>query len=210
MRLIPAKAELQRHVDHLQQRVMLLMRRSVQEHARRVRELATNLPRIIKARLGHERLRTEREVGRLMRQRPSTQLAERQSRLAALSARLEAAVRRRVDQSQRLNMLARNLEGATKRHIRRVGDRLNATQRRLAALDPHGIIHRGYSITMLRDGSIVRLTSDVRVGDSLVTRVSDGAIESAVARTGAASPAARNRKRSADGPGQLDLFGSPK
>jgi exonuclease VII large subunit len=80
----------------------------------------------------------------------------------------------------------------------------------VAALDPPGIIHRGYSITMRKDGSIVRSTSDVRVGDPVLTRISDGAIESVVARTGAASPAARNRKRSADGAGQLDLFGSPK
>jgi exodeoxyribonuclease VII large subunit len=107
-------------------------------------------------------------------------------------------------------MLMHNLDGAAQRHVRRTKDRLNATQRRLAALDPHGIIHRGYSITMRRDGSIVRFTSDVRVGDSLVTRVSDGAIESAVARSGGGGSSTKNRKRAADDAEQLDLFGSSK
>ncbi len=209
MRLIPARAELQRHVDHLSQRMGALVKRHVQEQIQHMKAMIVALPRVMKTRFAEERARLAREVGRLVHQRPAAQLAERKSKLAVAKARLDSAMRIRIDQRPRLTLLLRGLRTAQIRHVRSISDQLAAAQRRLSALDPHGVIHRGYSITMRRDGSIVRSTGDVRAGEAVVTRVSDGAIESVVTASGGGGTA-RNRKRETGTPDQLDLFGSPK
>jgi exodeoxyribonuclease VII large subunit len=51
----------------------------------------------------------------------------------------------------------------------------------LEALSPHAVLKRGYSITTLkRSGAVVRSAGDVKTGDKLITRLSDGQVESVV------------------------------
>lgn len=52
----------------------------------------------------------------------------------------------------------------------------------LRALDPKGVLKRGYSITRTPGGKVIVSKSDVAVGDTLLTNVSDGIIESKVQR----------------------------
>jgi len=65
-------------------------------------------------------------------------------------------------------------------HERRA-QRLEALAGQLEALAPQRVLARGYSITSVKkSGAIVRSATDVKPGDRLITRVSDGQVESVV------------------------------
>jgi exodeoxyribonuclease VII large subunit len=71
--------------------------------------------------------------------------------------------------------LRRGLKVAHQRQIQRV----DALERQLAALNPLGVLKRGYSVTFLKKGgAVVRSIEQIRGGEILFTRVGDGRIES--------------------------------
>ena len=79
---------------------------------------------------------------------------------------------------QRLNRLS---DGITHRHRLRLTEaagRVEALRRELTALDPRGVLSRGYSITRLKNGQAILNPADVKAGDVLITQVRDGTIES--------------------------------
>lgn len=53
-------------------------------------------------------------------------------------------------------------------------------EKRVGLLDPVNVLARGWSITRTADGRVVRSIDDVRVGESLVTTVSDGTVAATV------------------------------
>lgn len=56
---------------------------------------------------------------------------------------------------------------------------LDQTERHLRAVGPQQVLARGYSITMRKkDGSILRSAKDIKAGERIATRLSDGTIES--------------------------------
>ena len=57
---------------------------------------------------------------------------------------------------------------------------LAASQARLQALDPARVLQRGWSITRLADGTLLRSASDAQTGDELVTQVADGVLTSTI------------------------------
>jgi exonuclease VII large subunit len=63
-------------------------------------------------------------------------------------------------------------------HVTRVGCEIDGFEKQLEALNPHGVLRRGYSITSLNSGRIVRSVADVKGGEVLVTQLGDGTIES--------------------------------
>ena len=65
---------------------------------------------------------------------------------------------------------------AEQRHV-------DALAGRLGALDPVNMLRRGWTITCRADGTVVRSVADAAPGESLVTRVADGEIESNVQHT---------------------------
>ena len=64
--------------------------------------------------------------------------------------------------------------------LKRQDDRLTAIADNLRALDPARILARGWSITCLADGTLVRSVADVAPGDPLVTQVAGGTVTSTV------------------------------
>lgn len=56
---------------------------------------------------------------------------------------------------------------------------LNSIQEKLRLVDPQNILKRGYSLTML-NGKIVKSVNQLKDGELLVTRLSDGNVESTV------------------------------
>jgi len=57
--------------------------------------------------------------------------------------------------------------------------RVEALAGQLEAVSPDAVLKRGFSITTLkRGGAVVRSTKDVRPGEKLVTRLTDGDVES--------------------------------
>ena len=64
-------------------------------------------------------------------------------------------------------------------------ERLDA---RLRALDPAMVLARGWSITRLSDGTLVRSPQDVSDGDTLVTALADGTVTSVASASGRMTP----------------------
>jgi exonuclease VII large subunit len=68
--------------------------------------------------------------------------------------------------------------GARMLQQRRSSD-LDSVERALRAISPDSVLRRGFSLTTLKkDGSIVRSTKQIAGGEKLITRVTDGTIES--------------------------------
>ena len=66
--------------------------------------------------------------------------------------------------------------------IRTEKKNLSSIQEKLRLVDPQNILKRGYSLTML-NGKIVKSIKQIKEGDLLETRLSDGMVESTVEKT---------------------------
>ena len=102
--------------------------------------------------------------------RELTQLAQRRA-LARPLDRLTAAA---VDLDER----GRRLQSAATRRVADASAELAAVAGQMEALNPLGVLARGYSLTRKPNGTIVRNAADVSPGDRLLTRVADGEIHS--------------------------------
>ncbi len=124
--------------------------------------------------------------------------ADVQGRLGALAAGLQEALGRRVSEGRRalnlqLQALARLSPGLQIERERQVVDDLAhrllharrhrmslwreqalGLERRLGALDPSGILRRGYAVVWGSDGRVIRRTAQAVPGDPVTVRVSDG------------------------------------
>ena len=98
--------------------------------------------------------------------------------LAQRTARSATAVLdRRAD---RLDDLVGRLRRSPMATLDRQAERLAGVTDNLRALDPARILARGWSITRLADGTLVRSMTDTAVGDTLVTHVTGGTVTSTV------------------------------
>jgi exodeoxyribonuclease VII large subunit len=124
--------------------------------------------------------------------------ADVRGRLGALAAGLQEALGRRVSEGRRaltlqLQALARLSPGLQIERERQVVDDLThrllharrhrmslwreqalGLERRLGALDPSGILRRGYAMVWGSDGRVIRRTAQAVPGDPVTVRVSDG------------------------------------
>jgi exodeoxyribonuclease VII large subunit len=157
------------------------------------------------ARVGELQRRLQAMASVLDRNPPSVMLARQRARLGAFEQRLigdgvqrvrrhEEAVSRLAARlgerhprnelrlgRQRLDHLASRLRHGIDLVRDRERLRLDALARYLEALSPEHVLRRGYSITTRkRDGAIVRSPDDVRVGETIVTRVAEGEISSVI------------------------------
>ena len=98
--------------------------------------------------------------------------------LAQRTARSATAVLdRRAD---RLDDKVKRLRRSPMATLDRQAERLAGITSNLRALDPARILARGWSITRLADGTLVRSVTDTAVGDTLVTHVTGGTVTSTV------------------------------
>ena len=168
-----------KHLDQLRQR----LKRCQTERHHRLREKISNLH------------------GRLLRQHPTRHLQQRAQRLDELNQRLRQMIQLRLFQhSRRLEQLQGRLTGqspaqqlerlvqthrqlsermqrAVKQRIERERTRLGQLARDLHTLSPLNTLGRGYAIvTRTRDGRIVHKSGDVKSGETVKARLSQGAI----------------------------------
>jgi exodeoxyribonuclease VII large subunit len=106
------------------------------------------------------RNRLAENAAALRRHDPSREIVLRRSRFAELARRLAAC--------------PPQLVGTARRKFERA-------EKILAVLGPQATLRRGYSMTMDAKGNLVRSVTQVKGGDRIHTRVTDGAIESNVA-----------------------------
>ena len=109
--------------------------------------------------------------------------------------RLSAAQRLTDEASRRLIRSAESAQHHSRARLKRSQQRLilasqqqtrdackslDAAQARLQALDPARVLQRGWSITRLSDGTILRSANDAQTGNTLVTQVANGVLTSGV------------------------------
>jgi exodeoxyribonuclease VII large subunit len=99
-----------------------------------------------------------------------------------------AAALRRHDPSREIVLrrsrfaeLARRLATCPPQLVGTARKRFERTEKILAVLGPDATLRRGYSLTMDATGNLVRSVTQVKRGDQIHTRVTDGSIESNVA-----------------------------
>ncbi len=106
----------------------------------------------------------------------------RAARLAAVEARL-----RRQDVSlhlaegrRRLESLYARLERVPEREMRARRIRVERAEARLQGMSPLAVLGRGYALVYAADGRLLTSAADVRVGQDVVARLSDGRVRATV------------------------------
>ncbi|MFJ5983458.1 exodeoxyribonuclease VII large subunit [Enterobacter cancerogenus] len=153
---------------------------------------------------------------RLQQQHPQLRLARQQTVLerlrqrmnVALDGQLKRATSRQQRMAQRLNQqnpqpkiyrAQTRIQQLEYRLAENVRARLSATRERfgnavthLEAVSPLSTLARGYSVTTATDGKVLKQTKQIKAGDVLTTRLSDGWVESEVK---AIKPVKKTRQR---------------
>lgn len=92
------------------------------------------------------------------------------------------------DSGDKLQRLENSLVGLPEQLLGRQQDRLQVASSRLEALDPRVQLARGYSITTLDDGRLLRRLAEVQEGSIVHTRLIDGTVHAAVIATNPHTP----------------------
>ncbi len=152
----------QQRVDERRFRLETAMRSLLQLQGSWVRELGTRV----------QAQDVSRGVARA--QDKSRALHERLLRAGAeVASRERGRVQRAEDQLQRV--------GGMFTQARRA--RVLQSEKHLRALSPLAVLQRGYSLSFRADGTLLRSADDVRMGDSITTRLHAGTVRSRVTET---------------------------
>ncbi|WP_370615673.1 exodeoxyribonuclease VII large subunit [Citrobacter portucalensis] len=189
--------ELLRQIQHGQQRLEMAMDYYIANRTRRFTQL-------------HHRLQQQHPQLRLARQQTVLERL-RQRMNFALENKIKQANQRQQRVSQRLsqqNPQPRIYRAQTRiqqleyRLAENIRARLGAQRERfgnvvthLEAVSPLSTLARGYSVTTATDGKVLKQTKQVKTGDVLTTRLSDGWVESEVKSVTAAK---KTRKKKPD------------
>jgi exodeoxyribonuclease VII large subunit len=106
---------------------------------------------------------------------------ERKDNLLALESRLKRGLNSGDLERQRvlLSAISKRLRVAVVRELGVASERVEGTAKRLYAVNPEGVLARGYAI-VFSSGRGIRSVSDVSKGDLIRVRVADGEISGEV------------------------------
>lgn len=174
--------ELLRQIQNGQQRLEMAMDYFLANRTRRFTQL-------------HHRLQQQHPQLRLARQQTVLERL-RQRMNFALDNQLKRAVSRQQRVTQRLNQqnpqpkiyraqtriqqLEFRLAENTRSRLSTTRERFGNAVTHLEAVSPLSTLARGYSVTTATDGKVLKQTKQVKAGDVLTTRLSDGWVESEV------------------------------
>lgn len=174
--------ELLRQLQNGQQRLEMAMDYFLANRTRRFTQL-------------HHRLQQQHPQLRLARQQTVLERL-RQRMNVAVDSQLKRAVQRQQRVTQRLNQhnpqpriyrAQTRIQQLEYRLAENLRARLSSTRERfgnavthLEAVSPLSTLARGYSVTTATDGKVLKQTKQVKAGDVLTTRLSDGWVESEV------------------------------
>lgn len=121
------------------------------------------------------------EAGRRLAHTGRAATARAGRRVAAVTHRLSVAGPAAEHRARsRLDRASARLSVAGRHEIRHAQRHLHAIATRVRALDPALILRRGWSMTRRDDGTLLRSIRDVSPGDSIVTQLSDGTVDSTI------------------------------
>ncbi|MFW0976374.1 exodeoxyribonuclease VII large subunit [Leclercia pneumoniae] len=119
-------------------------------------------------------LRQQRVAQRLNQQNPQPKIYRAQTRIQQLEYRLAENLRARLSSTR---------------------ERFGNAVTHLEAVSPLSTLARGYSVTTATDGKVLKQTKQVKAGDVLTTRLSDGWVESEVKGVTAAKKTRARKKQ---------------
>ncbi|MFO0492585.1 MAG: exodeoxyribonuclease VII large subunit [bacterium] len=208
MAITPDASALARQLIATGKRLTLLAKRTLSASREQRASTHATLTASTKARLALLHRRLDQSAVRLERCRPASVYARRQSAIAQLATRLRAAVRQHLRDRQRQTATTSAELTTTYTHARaRTRNHLAGMARQLQLVGPEQVLQRGYSITLSKEGQVVRTPADVAPGQQMLTRLAEGEITSVVGTTLLVPlPRPRRKKPSPEpGPG---LFGA--
>jgi len=85
---------------------------------------------------------------------------------------------------ERLGVSETRIERSVERTVRRWSARVDGIDGRLRSLSPLAVLERGYALVLNKDGVVIRSVSQVKDGERLRTRLSDGEFGSTVDEDG--------------------------
>ncbi|MFH1228537.1 MAG: exodeoxyribonuclease VII large subunit [Planctomycetota bacterium] len=95
----------------------------------------------------------------------------------------QALIDKFLQYQQQLDELSINIASAVKRMYEKTTNRLEQSTKQLDALSPTAILSRGYSITRLADGKLIKSVKQVSENDQINTQLKDGNITSKIIAT---------------------------
>lgn len=108
-------------------------------------------------------------------------LGEKRLKIDSLTDRSVRVTEHQVQtEGQRLDRLSIRLDHAMADRLSREKNQFGRLAAKMEAYNPFSVLARGYSITERSDGAIVRSINDVKPGDRLSIKVSDGTIAGTV------------------------------
>ena len=145
----------------------------------RIETCEERIARHVQATMEMERLRLTRLAERI----PSlfTLVSTRhQAHISQLAQRLSSAISQQLERGHaRCNMLQMQYTTALERRLQQERHQLELLEQRAKSLDPALLLSRGYSIT-LHQGKAIRRATDLRPGDLIETRLSEGSLQSVI------------------------------
>lgn len=161
--------------------IAALAARAVATGSERLDRQAHHATRAVRARLAVEDHRLGAAAVQARRAAPAA-LERGRASVERRAGRAEGAGRGHLRVHARsLELLAARVGPAATAALRRADTDLSSTATHLQALDPARAMARGWSITRTEAGSVVRRSTDVEPGDTLVTTLADGTVTSTVA-----------------------------
>ncbi|AYY74542.1 TPA: exodeoxyribonuclease VII large subunit [Citrobacter koseri] len=181
-----------------------IVSRNQQELLRQIQSAQQRLGMAMDYYLANRNRRFTQLFHRLQQQHPQLRLARQQTMLERLRQRMNFALDNQLKRAasrqqrvlQRLNQqnpqpriyrAQTRIQQLEYRLAENVRARLSATRERfgnavthLEAVSPLSTLARGYSVTTATDGKVLKQTRQVKAGDVLTTRLSDGWVESEV------------------------------
>ena len=181
-----------------------LISRNQPELIRRLQSQQQQLEMAMDYYLTHLRQRLTRQDSRLQQQHPQLRLSRQQTALLKLQNRLEEGMQTRLRLAnrqterlqqrllhtqpqvkvhrcqQQLQQYQYQLQQALERQLNAARQRFSVGYSQLEAVSPLATLARGYSVTTAANGKTLKKSKQVKTGDMLKTRLSDGWIESQV------------------------------
>ncbi|WP_297201227.1 exodeoxyribonuclease VII large subunit [uncultured Pluralibacter sp.] len=188
--------ELLRQVQSARQRLEMAMDYYIASHSRRFSQLHHRLQQ------QHPELRLARQQAVLdkLRQRLGYALEGRLKRATQQQQRLMQRLNQQSPQpriyraSSRIKQLEYMLAERIRARLSGAKERFGTAATHLEAVSPLSTLARGYSVSTTAEGALVKKAKQLKAGDILNTRLSDGVVESEVVRI---TPQKRSRARKA-------------
>lgn len=187
MRLTPDRAALAEQTDALGARLSSALTRAARAERTRIQHHRRALHAAVRHNLANRRRALDALAQRLAHHRPDAVYERRAARLAEAHRRLRRALHARLAE-QPHRAAALDLADAMNQRLAGAKQSHDALARELVLASPMHVLQRGYSMTRLTTGQIVRNPDQLTPGDTIETVLAEGTARSTVNEPGTDTP----------------------